>query len=94
MELQVEVSGLMTQNQSLDRINRFLAEAIDEYSAEENVPESGGVQNHHSEGYGVLQARVDNLVRENNGLRKENERLTTCLNSYGRDVLAEHNYNK
>lgn len=96
LELQADRSGLMAQNESLDRVNRILAKTIDDITDEDNVSESNnGAQIRHLENeIGILQGRVDTLNRENNGLRSVNDHFKSCLESFGRQVLSEHNYSK
>lgn len=98
LELQADRSGLMAQNYSLDLINRSLVQAIDEYNAKENGPESvadGATQTRRlSDEIGILQSRIEGLNEKIVGLRDENERFKAIFKSYGSKVLAEHNYNK
>lgn len=104
-ELQVAVverDNLLSQVESLHRLNLALTQTVDAYNAQNGNLRSNesnvGIQFKQKIGQleaenDVLRSRVSRLNQQVLNLQTENKRLNDSLGTHSKKVLAEHNYN-
>lgn len=97
-ELIAERIFLLSQVETLHRLNESLAQTVDMYRNDESTqngtdPHLQDQINRLQEENTVLRGRVDRLNRQQFELQKENKKLKTSASTYAKRVLGEHNYN-
>lgn len=91
--LSAERNGLLAQVESLNRINRSLAETVDLYKVIDN--QNRDLPNELAKAKAAnsaLHKRVAQSNKENFELKQENKRMKSILATYSKNVLEEHNY--
>lgn len=96
-ELVAERDSLLTEIQTLHRLNYSLAQTVDMHQNDQSTRNDTEAQlqaqiNQLQEENTVLRGRVDRLNLQQFDVQKENEKLKASASTYANEVLAEHNY--
>lgn len=88
---------MFVEMDTLNNINRSLAETVDLFRADENNGNENVVRmkaeiEDLKKQVASLQDRVQRLNKVNFDVRSTNDRLKSCLDTHAKKVMSEHNY--